>query len=100
VKLIVPRSAISGNIIKFTENTMDDMDFELDQTEQQRKLLFTSSFGQKQVVVIRVSDDSSYSGSVRQSAWQLWSDVFDDENNAVSTVPLVACLMCVSHCLT
>jgi len=87
VKLTVPRSAISGNIITFTADTMDDMIINCQHVdeEERRKLQLThhsSTIGQKKVLVVRVSNDNVTARSVQQSALQLIDDIFNDENNA------------------
>jgi len=81
VKLTVPQDAIGADGIKVSEATMDEISMEIDE-ERRRKL--ESGVGVKKVVVVRVSNDSSSDRRVNQSPWQLYTDIFTDENNAVS----------------
>jgi len=53
--------------------------------EERRKLQLShhnSTEGQKEVLVVRVSNDNVAARSVQQSALQLIDDIFNDENNA------------------
>ena len=81
IKLTVPQYAIGSDGIKFSEATMDGIYMEMDE-ERRRKLI--SGIGSKTVLIIRVSNDNSSNGRVNESAWQLYTDIFTDENNAVS----------------
>jgi hypothetical protein len=81
IKLTVPQYAIGSDGIKFSEATMDEIYMEVDE-ERRRKLI--SGIGSKTVLIIRVSNDNSSNGRVNESAWQLYTDIFTDENNAVS----------------
>ena len=84
VKLFVPPDLITGFNIRINEHTMDEIDLELDEV-MRRRLNIVNNKGNRQLLVIRVSNDNS-NMRVNQDAAQLRNDFFWDENNVVSIV--------------
>lgn len=64
---------------------MDEIDLELDEV-MRRRLNIVNNKGNRQVLVIRVSNDNTSNMRVNQNAAQLRNDFFWDENNVVSVV--------------
>ena len=85
VKLFVPPDLITGFNIRINEHTMDEIDLELDEV-MRRRLNIVNNKGNRQVLVIRVSNDNTSNMRVNQNAAQLRNDFFWDENNVVSKV--------------